>query len=417
VPTKTASLLPLILSLTAVPPVSADGMLDPAWGNGGIVTTNFPEFLVSYDDVSVVVVLPDGRAVAAGHAGDTKGAVLAAARYLPSGALDTTFAGDGRVTVPCQQQTAFGGGGATAALLQPDGRLVLVGSCPMFPDHVFWLARLNADGSLDPSFGTGGQVLTPFAGAAFASAAVLQPDGRIIAVGSGPAPSVSALKAARYNPDGSLDPTFGSGGQVTLAFGQSVYAGSAALQPDGKLVIGGTYGPQSNYDFGVVRLLPNGAPDLSFSGDGLVTSDFGAVESGDSVMVLVDGRLVLSGIANVTQDFALARYLPDGTLDTSFGIGGLATVDGGGPDSAGQAVQLPNGKLLVAGTTLVPGPGSNRDFLLARFHADGALDTSFGTAGLLQTDIGHLYEGCYAVAIAGPDPPCGGLHVARPAYH
>src|SRR6185503_3388312 len=133
-----------------------------------------------------------------------------------------------------------------------------------------------------------------------------------------------------------------------------------------------------NYDFAVVRLLPNGAPDPSFSGDALVTSDFGAMEYGGSVMVLVDGRLVLAGVANV--DFALVRYLSDGTLDTSFGIGGLATVDGGGPDSAGQAVQLPNGKLLVAGTTSVP-PGSNRDFLLARFHADGALDTSFGSAG------------------------------------
>jgi len=397
---RKTGLLLLVAALGLVPGAVADGMLDPAWGNGGIVTTNFPEFQASFDEASVVVVLPDGRAVAAGHAGDTKGAVLAAARYLPSGALDTTFAGDGRATVPCQQQTAFGGGGAAAALLQPDGRLVLVGSCPMLSGQVFWLARLNGDGSLDQSFGTGGQVLTPFAGAAFASAAVLQPDGRIIAVGSGPAPSVYALKAARYNPDGSLDPTFGSGGQVTLAFGQNVYAGHATLQPDGKLVIGGTYGPQSNYDFAVVRLLPNGAPDPSFSGDGLVTSDFGAMEYGGSVMVLVDGRLVLAGVANV--DFALVRYLPDGTLDTSFGIGGLATVDGGGPDSAGQAVQLPNGKLLVAGTTSVP-PGSNRDFLLARFHADGALDTSFGSAGLLRTDIGHLFEFCYAVAIAGPD--------------
>ncbi len=381
----------------SIPGADADGMLDPSFGNGGLVTTNFP-FLDSYDGANSLVVLPDGRAVAAGRAGDIKPpGAMAVARYLSSGALD-----GGLVTVSPDCEVAFGGpgNGAEAALLQPDGRLVLVGICANFDIPlvvpVFWLVRLNVDGSLDPSFGTGGQVYTPFPGGALdvSVAGLLQPDGRIVAMGWGN----MAVMAARYNPDGSLDPTFGTAGQVTVPLAEYFVVRSAALQPDGKLVIGGT----AAGDFGVVRLLPNGAPDPSFDGDGLVTSDFGASETGRSVTVLGDGRLVLAGSGTFTQDFAVVRYLADGTLDTSFGTGGLATANAGGDDVANQVLQLPNGKLFLAGHTNANAAGG-RDFLLTRFHADGALDTSFGTAGFLQTDFGSGQDYCTAVALAGQD--------------
>ena len=404
------SVIVLVGSLCAVPVIHADGMLDPSFGNGGIVTTDFGP-VVSYDGAGSLVMLPDGRAVAAGRAGDIKPpGAMAAARYLSSGALDTTFGGDGRVALgPTGCSTGFGGpgNGAEAALLQPDGRLVLVGLCsnfgpPLVP--VFWVVRLNVDGSLDPSFGTGGQVYLPFAGPEFnvSYTGLLQPDGRIVTVGQGN----MAVMAARFNPDGSLDPTFGTGGQATVPLADDFVVGRATPQPDGKLVIGGTYGSGADRDFGVLRLLPNGAPDPSFDKDGLVTSDFGAPETGSSVIVLGDGRLLLGGSRGVSPstDVALVRYLPDGALDTSFGTGGLATADAGGEEVGGQVVELPNGKLVQVGSIDAAGDGSvDRDFLLARFHADGALDTSFGTAGFLQTDAGSTLEGLSAIAIAGPD--------------
>jgi uncharacterized delta-60 repeat protein len=410
---KTAFLaLALAVSLGAGSGARADGMLDPSFGNGGLVTTAF--FPFSYDFAGSVVMLPDGRAVAAGSAGDIKPpASMAAARYLPSGALDATFGGGGLVTLfPGGCEIAFGGpgNGAEAALLQPDGRLVLVGMCSNFDGGgglvpVFWVVRLNVDGALDSSFGAGGQVYLPFAQPGTAPTTngsvtgVLQPDGRIVVMGWG---NMAVVVAARFNPDGSLDPTFGIGGQVALPLADDFVVESAALQPDGKLVIGGTYGSGAARDFGLLRLLPNGAPDPSFDRDGLVTSDFGAPETGYSVIVLGDGRVVLGGYRGTSPliDFALVRYLPDGTLDTSFGNGGLATADAGGQDYAGPVIELPNGKLVLVGSTDAAG---GHDFLLARFHADGALDNSFGTAGFVRTDFGSGSDYCSAVAIAGQD--------------
>ena len=381
----------LAFSLTTAVGVLADGMLDPSFGNGGLVVTNFPG-IVTVDDAVSLVVLPDGRAVAAGTSNsifdDDVG--MAAARYLSSGALDASFGGDGMARVSCPPGFGFVGE-AGKVLLQPDGRLVLIGYCT--PGPVFWLVRLNTDGSFDPSFGTGGHVTTPFASGAWGNSGVLQPDGRIVAVGVYGSVHTGA---ARYNTDGSLDSTFGTGGTLTLIFPQGFLPRDVVLQPDGKLVIGGTFGQA---DFGLVRLLGNGALDSSFDGDGLATANFGGTETGDSLILLPDGRLVLGGLHNA--DFGLVRFLSDGSVDATFGTGGLATASNGGPVTPGEALVLPDGKLVIAGSTNLA--GAPRDFLLARFLPESALDTSFGTAGFLRTDFAASEDSCFAVAVAGPD--------------
>ena len=389
----------LAVSLGVIANAGADGMLDPSFGNGGLVVTTFPgNPLLTFDGAAALVILPDGRAVAAGSVGDPDGHNMGAARYMTSGALDTTFSGGGLAIVGgCS--SIGDGGGASAALLQPDGRLVLVGECP--GGFSLSLARLNVDGSLDTSFGTGGQVLTPIPpGPVFAAGGLLQPDGKIVVVGFGCGGGACALKAARYNPGGSLDPSFGTAGTLTLPLAQSFLTQDAVLQADGKLVIAGTYGPSAGpHDFALVRLLPSGAPDLSFDGDGLATASFGGNESVWSVIVLPDGRIVIGGKHNT--DFGLVRFLPGGSLDTTFGAGGLATASNGGPVSAGDVIRLPNDNLMIAGSA--DGPGAAKDFLLARFLPGGALDTSFGTAGFLRTDFSASQEGCAAVALAAPD--------------
>jgi uncharacterized delta-60 repeat protein len=394
-------LLLVVLSLFAVPRARADGMLDPSFGSGGLVTTDFALGGFSGDFAYALVVAADGRAVAAGGVGDLDGQAMGAARYLVSGELDTTFSGDGRAIVGGCPPSFGAGGGASAALLQPDGRLVLVGECP--GGIALSVARLNADGSLDSSFGTGGQVFTPFPPeGVFAAAGLLQPDGRIVGVGRSAFGNV-ALKAARYNPDGSLDPSFGTGGTLTLPLAQDFIVADAVLQADGKLVVAGSFAG-SSLDFALVRLLPNGALDPSFDGDGVVASDFGADERGASVIVLADGRIVLGGrrLIGAVSDLALARYLPDGTPDGTFGTGGLATADSWPNETLAQVILLPNGKLLVAGSPL-DASGGAIDFLLARFHPDGNLDTSFGSSGFLKTDFAGSSDGCQAVALAGPD--------------
>ncbi len=378
----------------------ADGMPDPDFGKGGLVTTDFPTPpgpFSATESVASLVVLPDGRVVAAGRASiepTTPG--LGVARYLTSGALDTTFSGDGLFRIDCP---SFGAGnGAAAVLLQPDGRLVVVGTCP--PSE-FTVARLNVDGSLDTSFGAGGVVATTVSLFSFAVAGLLQPDGRIVAVGYGSSPSggPAGPPVVRYNADGSLDSSFGTGGHVALALAQEFVAGGAALQPDGKLVIAGRYGPAGSLDFGLVRLLPNGAADPSFDGDGLATATVAGAEAGNSVMVLPDGRYVVAGSHD--DDFALVRFLANGAWDTTFGTSGLASASFGAPVTADEAVLLPNGKLMLAGSTT--DAGAAQDFLLARFHAEGALDATFGNAGFLRTDFNASTDTGQAIAIAGPD--------------
>ena len=387
---RVRTLLLLSVSLLRlVPSAGADGMLDPSFGNGGIVLTDFnPNQPISF--ARAVVVMPDGRAVAVGNTTPNLGGTyMAAARYLTSGALDPSF-GNGGLTY------LVGGPFLASAyaedvVLEPSGAVILVGGWQLTQTPSFSLVRVGGGGP----WGTNGYVHTAFPGGASAAAGVLQPDGRIIAVGSsGPQQSPTTIVAARYNTDGTLDPTFGASGTLILPLPQVFRARDVALQPDGKLLIAGTYGAS---DFGLVRLLPGGTPDPSFDGDGLVTSNFGGTESGHSVFVLGDGRLVLGGLHN--GDFALVRYLPNGAVDTTFGAAGLATAPSAVAEEADEAIVLPNGNLMVAGFTI---ESANRDFVLARFTAGGALDTSFGSSGFLRTDIGAFDE-CHAVALAGPD--------------
>jgi uncharacterized delta-60 repeat protein len=384
----------LVAAVLSASPLWADGMPDPGFGNGGRVITDFPPS--SFDQALAVAVLPDGRIVAAGFTENLAFRLVAVARYLTSGALDTSFDGDGQTTISFGQ--TLPDGSASEVLLQPDGKIVLVGAFANSSVPNYALARLNADGSLDSSFGTGGKVTTPLPGGARAGiAAALQPDGRIVALGSAGFPEV-IIALVRYNADGSLDGTFGTAGQVSVPTPLGVQASALALQPDGKILVAAstTVSP----DFALVRLLPDGTLDTSFDGDGLVTSDFGGTETANSVALQPDGRIVVSGSRTSTGvDIALARYLSNGTLDTTFGTGGLATADSGVEETADGLVVQPDGKLLVAGFT--NDAGAN-DFILARFNADGTHDTTFGTGGFLLTDFGSPADQAHALAIS-PD--------------
>jgi uncharacterized delta-60 repeat protein len=189
----------------------------------------------------------------------------------------------------------------------------------------FALARYNADGTLDASFGAGGKVTTTFgSGSDFANAAVLQPDGKLVVVGYtyvGGVAGQSYFALARYRTDGSLDSSFGSGGRVTTDFGPGGgTAWAAALQPDGKILAAGT-GPGGT--FALVRYNPNGTLDPSFGTGGTLTTAVGLRDEGSAnALALGPGGDVVAGAWSSTctyQDFELTRYLPSGSPDASFG--------------------------------------------------------------------------------------------------
>ncbi|HLG69957.1 MAG TPA: hypothetical protein VK009_05975 [Chloroflexota bacterium] len=322
------------------------------------------DFAGAVDSAYALVLQPNGMLVAAGASGPDFGL----ARYTSSGALDGTFGTGGKVT------TDFAGGTdvARGLVLQPDGKLVAAGQAAVGSGFDFGLARYASNGSLDTTFGTGGKVTTDFGTVAEAFALVLQPDGKLVAAGT----ASGELALARYMSNGSLDPTFGNGGLVTSIFGGAfapVAAQGLVLQPDGKLVtVGWVLATSGPVGFALARYTADGHLDGTFGSGGWVTSTSQGIAQ--ALVLQSDGKLVVSGRG------ALARYTADGQLDSTFGTGGRATAA-----SAGVAVLLqPDGKILTAGAASLVGD----DFVLARYLADGTPDSTFGTGGTVTTDLG-----------------------------
>ena len=329
---------------------------------------------------------------------------------------------------------AFGNGGKVLAAdtvghpvadvaVQRDGKVVVVGSL----NNDFALTRFNANGTLDRTFGGGGFVRTDFGGAGgdFANAVTVQPDGKIVVVGSrgkNGAHDDTVFAVARYNPSGTLDRTFDGNGLATYDLGKPSSANAVALQPDGKILVAGEVDSgrfNINDNFGVARLMPDGRLDstfgdgrlLSSSRTGKTTIDFGAdTQSERATMIAVapDGKIVVGGFGGNDQDFGplrlgVARLNANGTIDKSFGDG----ISGEGKF---------NNLLLTAGwkdlhvstdgSVTVAG-GINGNFLTVRLTSKGRLDKTFGGRGHVQTDLGgnddakHVFVNREGILVAG----------------
>jgi uncharacterized delta-60 repeat protein len=375
--------------------LNADGSLDAGFGTGGIVTTDFGG---DYDIANAVALQPDGRIVVAGTEGDSSGAGrdFAIARYNRDGSLDTGFGAGGRVTA------GFGPGpdDAFEVVVQPDGKIVVAGIAA----GDFGVLRLNADGSLDASFGSGGGVRTDVAPQDFVPAAIVQPDGRIVAGGGSASGASGTFSLVRYLTDGGLDPSFGTGGVVRTDVGpglEFIYA--MASQPDGKIVV---TGPVQAGDFAVARYAADGDLDPTFGAGGIVLTDVaGATDSPSAVVVQPDGRIVVAGLAagasGDDEDFALARYLADGTLDPSFGTGGKVTTDTtDGSDGANALALQPDGRILAAGSR----------FNVVRYLGDGGAAPTIALAG--GACAGHNDASARLVLrVRDADTPAGALRV------
>jgi uncharacterized delta-60 repeat protein len=323
------------------------------------------------------------------------------------GTLDVSFGVGGSV------RSNLGGtyDWAYATAIQPDGRILAAGVSNAKGTYDFALARYTATQELDPTFGDGGVVLTDFRKSYdWAYALALQPDGKIVVAGVSDANESKDFALARYNADGTLDASFGDGGLVIEEFRPLTadIIHGIAIQPDGRIVVAGvTYEDvlttRPHGDFMVARYLPDGSDDLSFGIRGVITTDF-ADQSFDepyAVVVQSDGKIVVGGYSNSgagpgvlfgADQLALVRYLANGLLDPSFGEGGKVVFDGGSLDERLLALALgPDGSLLAAGYV----NGERRsDLFLARFDRDGALTKGFGNSrkGFSVNDLGTNSE-------------------------
>lgn len=270
-------------------------------------------------------------------------------------------------------------------------------------------------GALDTSFDGDGKVLTDFFGSFDASLEVASaPDGRTVVAGVAHRLSGGAeFAVARYNVDGSLDPTFDGDGKATAAFGTcDAWAFGLAVLPGGKIVLGGaSYGRLAGdecgteIDFALARFNRDGSLDPSFGDDGKVTTDFGASGDGSTEEMLglaVGPQGTITAIGGVPAGFGLARYKPDGTLDNSFDEDGRVVTDFGGGGQPQSVAIAPNGQIVAVGAVFVPATSSN-DFGIVRYNSDGSLDGRFGVGGKVTTDFGTegdgSHEGAQDVAI------------------
>jgi uncharacterized delta-60 repeat protein len=284
--------------------------------------------------------------------------------------------------------------------------LTITASNGIFPDATqnFTLTVNPPPGSLDTNFGAGGIVTTSFGSyPALALALGIQSDGKIVAAGQSSNGSNLVFTLVRYDTGGSPDTTFGTGGKVTTSVGSAdAQADALGIQSDGKIVAAGTSSNGSNYVITLVRYKTDGSLDTTFGTGGIVTTSVGSSDAGANALgIQSDGKIVVAG-TSYNDDvgnyvFTLVRYNTDGGLDTTFGTGGIATTSVGSGTAQAYALGIQSdGKIVAAGQS---NNGSNNVITLVRYKTDGSPDTTFGTGGIVTTSVGSSDSQANALGI------------------
>lgn len=369
--------------------VPTAGALDTSFDTDGIVLRTFGSALSS--SAPTVALQPDGKVVAAGgnyYANDDQRGLVV--RLNTDGSLDTTFNGYGFAEVSLGTTwVAF-----HALTLQADGKIVATGTANVSGNYQVVVARLNADGTPDTTFGGGdGIVLTDVSAVDDnGNAVAVESDGTIIIAGSTQVQAglnVSRFLVLKYAADGTLDSTFDTDGIATANLGPSdASATTVLIQPDGKVVaVGYSSSTSGNFGLALVRFNTNGSLDTTFDADGIVKTPVpnSQFEGLRDAVLLPNGKILGVGVGAIGQfirpEVVLARYNTNGSLDTTFDTDGFVLTDmpanANGGDGNGIALQA-DGKYVVAGSVSIPG-GSRSTVL--RYNTDGALDSTFGPAG------------------------------------
>jgi len=360
--------------------LTSAGILDSTFDGDGIFTTHFPGGVV--DIAAKLAIQSDGKIVVAGINNSDFGVL----RLLTDGTLDTSFDVDGFTSVDfnLNQDRAF------AVALQSDGKIVVAGETHSSGVPIVGVARLDASGQLDPTFGFMGRVT---AGGNFSNAndVVVQSDGKIVIAGRTSGGSFSDFLVIRFNNNGSHEGFF----QGAIGTGSDI-ARSIAIQPDGKILVAGESDltSQGGEDFAAFRLNANSdgggflTLDTTFSGDGKVRTDLGSGEKAYAIALKPDGSMLLAGrmlLASVLTAFV--KYAEDGSIDDSFDDDGRLTVGLGSAESAFRSVAVQaDGKYVLTGFAKV---NTTVDAIVARFNPSGTLDTTFDGDGIAITDFSN----------------------------
>jgi len=385
------------------------GTLDPTFGNNGFIMTPAPINGNGFQTIAKYCLLPgDGSMYFVLQPnGKTK-----INRRLSNGAVDASYGNNGFSDVVSMFPSA--------AALQADGKIVVGGTDG---NQSLMLARYTTAGTLDPTFGNNGVVMSrPGDPYRYLNTLVITSDGKIIIGGQASFNGKGQFLVARYTTTGTLDNTYGNNGIVTTDFNSSnAMVSSLALQADGKLIAAGVVNGPSGGDFALARYNADGSKDLSFHGSGETTSDFSFNDWARSVVVDANGKIYAGGQSydnTFAQRFTIARYNSDGSPDFGFN-GGTGFVWVTGTTSFDILINIAlqsDGKIIASGHTNRNG---NNDVMVARINTNGTVDNSFGSNGdgIVYADINSYYDESDFLAIQPDDKIItGGLTVNFSPY-
>jgi uncharacterized delta-60 repeat protein len=384
-----------------------NGDIDLSFYGSTFASTNYPNGIAR-----AILLLPNGKILVTGESNGN----FMTIRLNADGTLDNTFSGDGMVATDLAGSTDF----AKAMALQNDGKTVVTGGSMVSGKYTIGMARYNPDGSPDNNFGIGGVLFTPVGtGNDVANAVAIQDDGRIVVAGTTHidaysyevvemdgthhiinVPANDDIMVARFFSNGFLDNTFSGDGHTNVSFieGRSEEGNAMILQNDGKILVAGKTENGSNDDFAFCRL--HGYYRFESLANRLYTS-FGAYDDrAFDIAIDAQRRMNIAGFSHngLRKVIALARYLKDGRLDTSFGNNGKMTYYTGGYDAVAYAMAIqPDGKILLAGTISNADPNDN-DYFAMRLLTDGSPDNTFDGDGIVKISLVGTDE-CNSIAL------------------
>ncbi len=314
--------------------------------------------------------------------------------------LDNTFSDDGIVTKDFYNRSDI----AYSLTVLPSGKIVIAGTIQVKNGTFdFAVARINDDGTFDNTFSADGITTTDIKGADgtdYGLSVAVQANNKIVVGGWTFANNDFAM--VRYNEDGSLDQTFGTGGIVTTNIGTNDKGNSIALQSDGKIILSGYSYGGNTYDFAVVRYDTIGNIDKSFENNGKVTTDIANDRDyGMGMAIQKDDKIIVAGSAKISSrnNLAVVRYNKDGSLDTSFDNDGKAMtlINGKGINGNSAAVAIQQDDKIVIACSY--SDDTYTKIGVVRFNSDGSLDSDWGTKGIVQTSVGNYDDEAFGIAI------------------
>jgi uncharacterized delta-60 repeat protein len=386
---NTAYVVLVLLSLFIHPITGQHGELDSTFNGNGKATIDFLDYI---DIATAAVLQTDGKIVIAGYVDLGPLEEFGVTRVNTDGTIDNSFGINGKVITDVGPSNAR----AHAVAIQADGKILVAGSA-----NAFVLARYHPEGVIDSTFGINGIQTERFDSIDFfahCTSMAIQADGKIILAGHSSSQAVD-FALVRYHPNGIIDTSFGTLGRITtdIGFTTDNGANAIAIQADGKIVAGGFTGNFPVGDFCLMRYTTDGSLDSTFNMDGKVTTSISQFADNLTALVIQpDGKIIAAGHTNSGDpyhwnfDFTLTRYNENGSLDSTFGTDGkVITAFGPNNDGVNSVALQSDGKIVAIGYTTNL---QDRDFAVARYHADGTPDTSWGNYGILTTSFSSIAD-------------------------